>query len=280
MIDLHIHTTFSDGTYSPTDIIKNAFAKNLKTVAITDHDTIDGLEEGRKEAKKFNLNFINGIELSTDLNGREVHILGYFINDKDEVFKRRLKHLKDERINRTKMVLDKLNSLGIEISLEDVMAEVTSNLVSRTHIATALLKKGYVKDRNEAFDKYIGAKGAAYIPKKVLTPFKAIEILKENGAITCLAHPKLMKLNDDKFYNLLDKLIEVGLDGIETYYPGLNFQETKFYKNIAKKRGLILTGGSDFHGLNKDGINLGEVSISNDVYKEMLIRRGDIVEVE
>lgn len=272
MIDLHIHTTCSDGTYSPEEVVELAREKNLEVIAITDHDTIDGVERGAKKAKEFGIEFINGIELSTNYQGKEIHILGYFLNLKDEKLVNKLQELRNQRITRTDEIIEKLKEFRIEISKEEVMKEVKGDLISRTHIASVLLKKGYVNTRKAAFRRYLGDRGAAYVPRKNFTPMDAVKLLKENGALAFIAHPKLIPWGEKKTFKLVDELKSMGLDGLETYYPSFSEIDKVYYKKMCEKRGMIPSGGSDFHGGNRKNISLGIANVQNEVYENMLKR--------
>ncbi|BDU50092.1 PHP domain-containing protein [Haliovirga abyssi] len=272
MIDLHIHTTCSDGTYTPEEVVELCKEKNIEVMAITDHDTVEGLKEGRKKAEELGITFINGIEFSTDYYGKEVHILGYFLNIEDEAFLKEIKLLGEEREKRTELMLEKLKRYGINITMEDVLEEVKGNLISRTHIAGAMYKKGYIRSRKEAFINYIGSGKGAYIPKENLSPARAVKLIKDNGGLAFVAHPKLISLGEKRTLELLDILQEVGLDGLEIYYPSFSSIDIAYYSRIAKERGLIASGGSDFHGGNRIEISIGVSNVKNDIYEAMLER--------
>ena len=273
LVDFHIHTLFSDGTYTPEEIAETAFKNGIKAFAITDHDSVDGIERGRAAALKEGIEFISGIEFSTDFLGKEIHILGYFLNEKDPELLNTLEMLRIEREERTIKIIKKLNELKIGITEEDVKKEVTRDLISRNHIASALLKKGFVKPRGEAFYRYLGSSGAAYIPKTSFPPEKAVEAIKKNGGVAVLAHPKLIPLGQGKFNELLELLGSYGLDGIETYYPGHEIKDINIYKRIAFERGMIVTGGSDFHGLNRDDIAIRGANVPMEVYESLKLRK-------
>lgn len=273
MVDFHIHTLFSDGTFTPEEIAETAFKNGVKVFAITDHDSVDGIERGRAAALKEGLEFVSGIEFSTDFLGKEIHILGYFLNEKAPELLNLLEELRKERETRTAKIIKKLNELKIGITEEDVKKEVKSDLISRNHIASALLKKGFVKNRGEAFYRYLGSSGAAYIPKTSFSPEKAVTAIKKNGGIAVLAHPKLIPLGQGKFNEMLELLCSHGLDGIEAYYPGHEIKDINIFKRMASDRGMIVTGGSDFHGLNRDDIVIGGANVPMEVYKIMKERK-------
>ena len=269
MVDFHIHTTFSDGSFTPEEVVKMAQERALEAIAITDHDSVEGIERARTACLNAGIEFVPGIEFSTDYLGKEVHILGYFINEKDEEFKKILKNMQEERGRRTEKIVKRLNELNIKISVSDVLNESTSGLISRNHIASVLLKKGYVYSRGAAFYEYLGSNGAAYIPKNSVSPEDAVKIITKNGGIASLAHPHLIPLGNGKFIEFLLKLRDAGLKGIEGYYNGFEAKERNIYKKIADENGLIVTGGSDFHGLTRDGVILGAAEVPYTVYENM-----------
>jgi predicted metal-dependent phosphoesterase TrpH len=267
MVDLHMHSTFSDGTFTPTELVERAYKNNVKVMSITDHDNVDGLSEGRKAAEKLGITFIDGIEISANFNGKDVHILGYFLNLEDVEFTKWLKELQDKRYNRILKMIEKLKKIGIDITIEETVEESTGNVVGRPHIAKLIIKKGFATTMDEVFDKYLGDGKVAYIPKIGVDAVEVVKKLKKNGAIVSLAHPHLISYPDDTVINIIDLLKENGLDGLELYYPNIDiFKKNKFMK-IAKKRKLIITGGSDFHGLNRVGIDIGNGNIPLEVYE-------------
>jgi predicted metal-dependent phosphoesterase TrpH len=273
MIDLHMHSTFSDGTLTPTQLVERAKQNNIEIMAITDHDNVDGLKEGRKEAEKKGITFVNGIEVSANFLNKDIHILGYFLNLEDKEFLGWLKKLQEKRHDRTLKILERLSGLGIEISLAEVKDEVLGNVIGRPHIAKVIIKKGFAVTMDEVFDRYLGDGKPAYIPKVGVDMVEVVKKLKANKAIAILAHPHLISHSDDTVVNIIDMLVENKLDGLELYYPNINLRKRKKLLKIAKTRGLILTGGSDFHGLNRPGIDIGTGDISIEVYQKMIDRK-------
>ncbi|MBS9775943.1 MAG: PHP domain-containing protein [Fusobacterium sp.] len=260
-VDLHIHTTFSDGTYTPEEVIKTAIQKNMKALAITDHDNIDGLYVGQDFAKKNNFELINGIEFSCNIEENEVHILGYFLNLEDKIFLERIENLLLSRDERNNKIIKKLQDNDIMIELEDVKLESSGRILGRPHFARALMKKDIVESIPEAFDKYLGRGGLAYVPRVKCSPELAVQFLKDNGAFASLAHPKFISKDENFTLNLIKKLKEYGLDGIETNYSLFEKNEISKYKTWAKKFDLITTGGSDFHGENRKNIFIGQAGV-------------------
>ncbi|KXS45515.1 MAG: PHP domain-containing protein [Candidatus Frackibacter sp. T328-2] len=254
-VDLHLHTTASDGSFTPQELVVEAENKGFKTIAITDHDTLAGVEPAIAQAKELGLEVIAGIELTTYVGDKEVHILGYYVDYLDKDLLAKLTELKEFRRRRGEKMVDKLNELGIEVSWERVKEIADSGAVGRPHIARALVEAKQVKDISAAFDKYIGDNGPAYVPKAQLTPKEAIEIINRAGGVSVLAHPGLLK--DDQ---LVKKIIEAGIEGLETYYSKHDQSTTSRYLKLAKKNGLLTTGGSDCHGpKNKDEVLLGTI---------------------
>lgn len=270
--DLHSHTVNSDGTYTVEEIVKLAKEKGLKVLAITDHDTVDGLVDEKKIdelEKKYDIKIIRGIEMSCSLDGSDVHILGYFLNLKDEEFLNVLKEIADIRDERNDRLLKKLEKLNVPVTKEDLEEVVQGNILSKAHIAEVMVRKGYVKSKPEAFEKYLGKKGLAYTEKKDYKPQRAVEILAKNGAFVSLAHPKLITTNVDKIDKLLQDLIPLGLRGIEVNYYSFYEMDRKIYRKLAKKYNLIITGGSDFHGGNRVEVSLGDSGLTKEEYENM-----------
>ena len=258
MIDLHMHSLYSDGTFSVPELVKRSKEKGIKILSLTDHDTVEGLSEAAEECIENNIKFINGIEISTEYNGKEVHILGYFIDEKDESLIEFSKEMKQARINRNEKAIKILNNHGIKITKEDTFREAEGSIISRTHLARALITKGYVKDVKEAFDKYLGSNGLAYVPKSNLNPLDGINVIKKSGGLAFLAHPKLIGLEEEDFIRLVKDMKDNGLDGIETYYSLFSKDDMKYFEKTAEDFSLIRSAGSDFHGENRKGVDIGD----------------------
>ncbi|MEI6856920.1 PHP domain-containing protein [Psychrilyobacter sp.] len=280
MIDLHMHSTFSDGTLTPTQLVELAKNNNIEVMAITDHDNVDGLKEGRLEAEKVGITFVNGIEVSANFLSKDIHILGYLLNLEDEAFLGWLKNLQEKRHDRTLEMLKKLSKLGIEISLAEVEGEVLGNVIGRPHIAKMIIKKGFAATMNEVFDRYLGDGKPAYVPKVGVDMVEVVKKLKANGAVVILAHPHLISHSDDTVVNIIDKLVKNGLDGLELYYPNIDIKKRKKLLKKAKKKEFILTGGSDFHGLHRAGIDLGTGEISIEVFQKMVEIKEKMIQIK
>ncbi len=269
MVDLHIHSTFSDGTFTPTQLAKRARENNLKVMSITDHDNIDGLIQGRKAAEKLGITFIDGIEISANFNGKDVHILGYFLDLKDSSFLKWLKILQEKRFNRILKTLKKLEKLGIELDIEEVKSEASGGILGRPHIANLMVKKGYVYSLDAAFDKYLADGKPCYVPKVGVGVVEVLKVLKSNRAIVSLAHPHLINYPYDTVVNIIDLLVNNGLDGIELHYPFIDIRKKQRLMKISKKRNLVITGGSDFHGTNRNKVDINMGKIPIDIYEEL-----------
>ncbi len=272
IIDMHMHSIASDGTFTPSEIVKVAKERGLERISITDHDTIDGIEEAILKGEELGVEVISGIEFSTECDGREVHILGYMFDIKNKKLIDRLEKLKKDREIRTKLILEKLAKKKLYITMEELLEEVEGNIISRTHIANVMMKKGYVYSKSEAFQVYLRPNGVAYIPRKNLSPFDAVRLIKESGGLASLAHPMLIGLGFEKFEKFLDMLIKEGLDAVEVYYPTMDEKDMRYYKNECMKRKLDFTGGSDFHGLNRPESFIGKCGINQKEYEKFVER--------
>lgn len=258
MIDLHTHSTASDGTFSPEELVYLAKKEKLQALALTDHDTIDGLKSAYNTAKDLDLPFLCGIEISIKFEGPgHLHLLGYFLEPEIPKINDSLLKLKKAREERNKKMIEKLNNLGIKITLEE-LKEIAQGEIGRPHMAILLVKKGIVKSFEEAFQKYLKKGAPAYAPKALLLPEEAIKLILEAKGIPVLAHPVTLKLNLLELKKYIKILKNFGLMGIEVFYPEHTTDFTKFLIECAKELGLLLTGGSDFHGENKPDIKLGK----------------------
>lgn len=257
LIDLHVHSNASDGTLAPADVVALAAKKGLKSIALTDHDTIAGIGDAKKAAENFPVEVIPGIELSCVYHGEEIHILGLFVNPEDEGFVSGIDNLKKIREQRNEEMIRRFNEAGLSMTLSEVRGGNPDTVITRAHFARALREKGYVKNTEEAFKKYL-TYGCPYCPKKEqITPEYAMELLLSSNASPVLAHPYLYHLGDAKTEELVSFLKDLGLQGLEVYHSSNNQHESGKLKKLAKKYGLFPTGGSDFHGSNKPDIDLG-----------------------
>ena len=256
-IDLHMHTTHSDGSFLPRDLIRHAREKKLRCISVTDHDTMSSYDECADEAKKLGIELIPGIEISAQFEPGTLHILGYFLDPNQPELQSSLKNIQQARLERNPQIIKKLNELGIPITLEEVKAESGGKQVGRPHFACVLLKKGAVNSMQEAFDKYLGKGKPAYIDKRRLSSRESIQKIRKAGGIAVIAHPKQMKLDDPSMEKEFERLAAEGLGGIEAFNSCQNRNEAELYKRVAKRFKLFVTGGSDFHGANKPDVQLG-----------------------
>ena len=265
--DLHTHTNYSDGFFSPTELVELAYKSGIELLSITDHDNVNGIEEAEKAASKYGIEIIPGVEISTDIRNTEIHILGYFIDPANAELEHYLSFFRDERHKRAKRIVEKLNILGLEISIGDVLKHVKKGTIGRPHIAQALLENKQVNSYYEAFNKYLGNNAPAYEKKVHLSPQSAFKIISDAGGLSFIAHPGNMP------EILIKELIEDGVDGIEVIHPSHSADRTKFYRGIVNQYYLLESGGSDFHGgKREDEKNFGKIFTKSKVVYEMRTR--------
>lgn len=259
LIDLHTHSTISDGSETPTRVIQMAAEKGLRALSLTDHDTVGGLDEAFEAASRLNdFELIPGIEISAEYEEGTIHILGHFIDYNNEALLKSLEVLQKARADRNPKIIRKLCDLGLEITEEEVAEIAGDGVVGRPHIAQALINRGYVKNVQEAFDKYLKKNGKAYVDKERFSQVDSIDMIHKAGGVATLAHPKFVHGGNLKnVEQLIKSLAEKGLDGLEVYYGSHSPKEVKWFAELAEKYGLIATGGSDFHGKTKPDIEIG-----------------------
>lgn len=255
LVDLHIHTTASDGSMKPDEVVYYAKQKGIIALSITDHDTVAGIKEAKRVGMSIGVEIIPGIEISAEYDG-ELHILGYYI-DEVPYLKEKLKEFQTRRELRNIKIVQNLQRMGIKISWEEVLSKSKGETVGRLHIGMVLVEKGYCKDLNSAFDEYLGYGKKAYVKKEKIKPEECIEIILKSGGIPVLAHPKYLNLRWHQLNNLLIQLKKVGLAGLEVYYSMNTDEETDMFKKLAEKHDLVATGGTDFHGTNRPEIEIG-----------------------
>ena len=251
-VDLHLHTTASDGNLSPTELVNLVARRGVKFAAITDHDSTEGITEARAAQEKHpGLTLIPGIELSADAPGTEAHILGYFLQWQDPAFQRTLSGFRDDRLQRTAEMVETLAKLGIHLEMDRIL-EFADGAVGRPHIAQAMIEKGYVKDNREAFDKYLGRDGAAYVYRMKFPPKDAIDLIRSVNGVAVLAHPTFVDNLEDR----LGEMVQAGLAGMEVYYGGYAPDVVSRLAEMAGRFGLIPCGGSDYHAFGREGETL------------------------
>jgi predicted metal-dependent phosphoesterase TrpH len=239
--DLHLHTTASDGIYSPTEVVRKAFQKGITLMAITDHDTLAGIKEAEYEGIKLGVKVVAGIELSTKFKGQSVDVLGLDIR-KEAPLSSTLEQLQSKRRERGKQIIEKFCQIGLPITLEDVQVYSKGHIVARPHIAKAVVEKGYVKDIKTVFDLFLGDGKPCSVDKLDLSPEEAIKLIHAAGGKAVLAHPVLIEDDD-----IVKELAQAPFDGIEVWHPKQNRDDQERYKKLARKHDLFITGGSDFH---------------------------------
>lgn len=255
-VDLHVHSRYSDGTLSPEELVDYALEKGLKAIALTDHDTVDGIDEIMAYAKDKPIEIIPGIEYSTEYQGRDVHIVGLFIDHKSPAFLRYLARFQQSRDDRNHKLCANLRTAGIDITCEALAQAFPDAVVTRAHYAKYLLDKGCVKSRKEAFDRYLGDHTPYFVHREKITPEEVIEVTRQAGGIPVLAHPTLYQLGQEQLETLVATLKKAGLMGMETLYSTYTERDTRRMKALAEKYRLLPSGGTDFHGENKPGLDL------------------------
>jgi len=271
--DLHIHTNKSDGTFSVEDVFKSAKREGLEAISITDHDTVAAVTEGLKFSNTYGIEFVPGVELSAIYQNKEVHIIGLFIDWKDKAFNERLTYFQKKRAERAKKIIKKLRELGLPVKYEE-MYEVTENMnnAGRLHVAKLLVQKKLAKNIRNAFDRYLAEERPAYVKKAKLTVKEAIDLIKSVNGISILAHPVLLNRDD-----MLKEWKQTGLDGLEAFHPDHDSEAMSRYLSLAKKNGLIVSGGSDCHGSSKMHTRIGKIKLPYEFFikiKELKNKRG------
>ncbi len=258
-IDLHTHTTASDGSFTPSQLVRYAKQKGVTVIAITDHDTIDGNVEAMTEGEREAVTVVPGVEISVDYTPGSMHMLGFFIDIKNTALSEKLRLLQDSRADRNPRIIEKLNALGVNINYQEVIDISGGGQVGRPHIAQVLLQKGYTRSIQEAFDRYLGKGAPAYLDKFRMEPADAIGMIIGAGGVPVLAHPFTLNCaNADELEHLIKNLVSLGLAGIEVYYSEHSSKQVSVYESLAGRFNLLITGGSDFHGANVQGIDLGK----------------------
>lgn len=256
-VDLHVHSNHSDGTNTTKELVDLACEKGLSAIALTDHDTTEGIDEILFYAKDKPLEIVPGIEFSTEYLGRDIHILGLYINPHKPAFREHIRFFQQSRDIRNRKMCDRLSELGIDITYETLCKEFEGAILTRAHYARYLLEHGYVKSLREAFERYVGDHCPAFVPREKITPEQAVSLILNCGGIPILAHPILYRFSDRVLETLVESLKIAGLVGIETIYSTYAPSEERYIRRIAARYQLLITGGSDYHGNNKPDISLG-----------------------
>jgi len=270
--DLHVHTFYSDSTFSPEEVVSCAKEKGLVAIAICDHDTVDGIDPCMAIGREKGVEIIPGIEMSVEKMDAEIHLLGYFIDWKQDWLHKKLKDIQDSRVERIYIMIEKLNAMGVKVGAEEVFRiAVNKGSVGRLHVAKAMLNSGAIKNLREAFAKYIGFAKPCYVPYTKLSPKETVELILKAGGVPVIAHPDL--IGDDK---CISEFIEYGLRGLEVYHTDHKPHVSRRYEAMAKELGLIMTGGSDCHGMGKGKVLLGTVRVPYELVDKLREEAGKI----
>ncbi len=256
-LDLHLHTTHSDGSCTPTEVVNMAHRAAVTALAITDHDITTGIAEAIAVGQQCGIEIIPGVEISSLAGSSEVHILGYFLDWQDFDLLERLKTLRDARHRRNPQIIERLQTLGIGITYDEVRSLAGTDSIGRPHIARVLMGKRVVASAKEAFDRFLAEGKPAYVPRELPSPAEAIRLIKAARGISVLAHPTWVRVAEQPLIDLVRQLKADGLDGVEVYYSTHAARQTREYLSLAQQLGLLVTGGSDFHGLTKPDIEVG-----------------------
>jgi predicted metal-dependent phosphoesterase TrpH len=242
-VDLHAHTTASDGALSPRELVRLAARHGVRVLAVTDHDSTEGLPEALDEAAHHGIEIVPGLEINCDVTGAEIHVLGYHVDWSAGWFQEFLREQRAERVGRVHRIVERLTELGMPLTADEVFAICKEGSPGRPHVAQAMVNRGYVKSVREAFDRWLQAGGPANVPRRRLTPVEAVRVIRRAEGVPVLAHPGLARRDE-----LIPELVEAGLAGIETYYPEHSAAQIEGYLATCRRLGLVATGGSDYHG--------------------------------
>ena len=280
MIDLHTHSTFSDGSYTPEQLVEKCAAAELTAVALTDHDTVAGIPRFMAACQSAGIRGIEGVEISADVDKGGMHMLGYCVDTESESLEEVLVKIREGRSIRNVQILKNLNSAGLELSYEEVEAFAGENLVGRPHFAQAMQARGYVKSKTEAFGEYLARGKKGYADRFRLSPEDSIAAIRNAGGVPVLAHPFTLRLAGEELEEFIAELASFGLEGIEVYYSEHSPKQVKTYRELAQSNGLLLTGGSDFHGeINpavRPGAGFGNLKINDDIAEKLFERKGEL----
>lgn len=257
VIDLHVHSTASDGTLTPSEVVCLAKKMNLKAMALTDHDTVSGIKEALHTAKEYDIELIPGIEISCSYENKEIHIVGLWVDYENMAFLNRLHEMQVTRDTRNEQMSQKFAELGIDVPVNELIKTYPDAIITRAHFASYLKDKGLVSSTKEAFDRWLNDRGPCFVPRYKLPAEDAIALIHYVGGIAILAHPILYRMNDKDLANMVTALSHFKLDGIEAVYSTYSESDERLIRRLAKENKILLSGGSDFHGDNKPTIQLG-----------------------
>ena len=269
-IDLHTHTTASDGVLSPVELVQEAKRRGIAVLGVTDHDTIDGLATAETAAASAGITIVPGVELSTTVERGEIHMLGYFIDREDPVFTGRLQDQADARLQRASRMLEQLHNLGYPVDTDRVMTNAESGSIGRPHVARELVRIGAATSVSDAFNRFLKPGMPGFVPRLAFTPEEAIRLILANGGIPVLAHP--FSTRDPE--GAIDRLLPAGLRGLEVFYAAYSDEERASLAALASRHGLLMTGGSDYHGTNdREGRDLATAPVPPEAYDNLLTAR-------
>src|SRR5919108_1012786 len=267
-VDLHSHTTASDGTLAPRELVKLAAKHGVRVLAVTDHDSTSGLPEAMAEAAQHNIEIVPGLEINCDVPGAEIHVLGYCVDWQADWFQAFLGEQRAERTARVHRMVERLGELGVPLTADEVFAICKEGSPGRPHVAQAMVNRGYVRSIRGAFDRYLRADGPANVPRRRLTPVEAVAVVRRANGVPVLAHPGLANRDE-----LIPELVQAGLAGIETYYPEHSAGQIEAYRNLCRQHDLVATGGSDYHGPQTGrAATLGSPQVPLEVWHELKAR--------
>lgn len=278
IVDLHTHSTASDGSERPSRVIELAVEAGLGVIALTDHDTLEGIPEAAEAASGLDIELIPGVELSLEYDRGGMHMLVLWLDDGPGPLQDRLEAIRTGRANRNVVIVERLNDLGMDVTLEEIEEESGGGSVGRPHIAAVLMRKGYVPDIKSAFDMYLAHGKPAHVPRDRLEPADAVRLARQSGGVPILAHPHTLNITTkEDMSELLEGLVEAGLIGLESYYSSYRPHERYGYADLARRFDLVPTGGSDFHGSYKPGLALGsgygDLAVDGSVVDQLKARR-------
>lgn len=256
IVDLHVHSNKSDGTFTPSELVDYAVEKGLTAFALTDHDTIEGVNEALLASEGKPVTVLPGVEFSTEYEGKDIHIVGLMIDPNCPAILEKMQEFVSSRITRNQKMCAALQAAGVDVSYEKLMETYPGAVITRAHYAKYMMKEGYVKSFAEAFERYIGDRAPCFIPREKVTPQDAIKLILEAKGIPVLAHPLLYGMGKDRLQLLVERLKEAGLVAIEAVYSTYSPSEEAEMRKLAKENGLLISGGSDFHGSTKPGLDL------------------------
>jgi predicted metal-dependent phosphoesterase TrpH len=264
-VDLHSHTTASDGALTPRELVRLAARQGVRVLAVTDHDSTDGLPEALAEAAAQDIEIVPGLEINCDVPGAEIHVLGYYVDWPAPWFQDFLREQRAERTARVHRIVERLTELGMPLTAAEVFAICKEGSPGRPHVAQAMVDRGYVKSVREAFDRWLHAGGPANVPRRRLTPVEAVAVIRRAGGVPVFAHPGLAGRDA-----MIPELVEAGLAGIETYYPEHSAGQIQAYRETCRRLGLVATGGSDYHGPHTGrAVTVGTPHVGLDVWEAL-----------